>query len=403
MMRFAGIWFFRFDYGTPGDAGAGNERAALARRYARLRRAYAVADIALAGLFVILMTAWGTGDLYSVAGAIFAGQWGRSAAYIFLFFLVYRVVMFPFHYQARFRLEHRFGLSNQTFRAFLMREAKTFLVAQVIVVPSVVLIYALLRVAGQMWWLYAAAFYIALAVVMGRLFPVLVFPLFYRKKRIRRSGLIERLSALAEKADFSVANVYSFDLSRESRKLTAALIGLGRSRQVLISDTLMKNFDDEEIAVVFAHELGHHVMGHYFQMFIFASVASLVGFYFAAEVTTGLIRVFDIETAPGIPPMADVRTLPLLCMALAGFAFLVRPLQNFFSRKLELDSDRYALASTGDNDAYIRMFETLARQNLAETRPGGLATFLFYDHPPIEKRLALAREPDGSEGPRDDA
>ena len=179
------------------------------------------------------------------------------------------------------------------------------------------------------------------------------------------------------------------DLSDETVKANAMLAGLGRTRRVLLGDTLLSGFLPEEIEVIFAHEIGHHVFHHIRSMILAGLFYSAAGFWvcdrlLAAWVARGGAPV-DYARFP-------VHTLPLLLLILTVLAMLLQPLQNAVSRRFERQCDRYALERTGLKDAYLSAFRKLAKLNKDDPHPHWLDVLLFHSHPSVAQRLAMAEE-----------
>jgi STE24 endopeptidase len=247
-------------------------------------------------------------------------------------------------------------------------------------------LYALLWWAGAWWWLWATAGWLAVTLLLGRLLPVVILPLFYRVTRLEDGGLLERLRGIAAGTGLGVEGVYSLKLSDETRKANAALAGLGKTRRVLLGDTLLDQFTPEEIEVVFAHEVGHHVHRHLPKLIAFGVVLALAGFALVDAVLTAA------APALGYTGLADPAALPLLVLVLGLFGLALSPVQNALSRHFETQCDSYALQRTGNPSVYRSAFIKLARINKADPDPHPLVAWLFYDHPPIRERLALAEK-----------
>jgi STE24 endopeptidase len=161
------------------------------------------------------------------------------------------------------------------------------------------------------------------------------------------------------------------------------LAGLGRTRRVLMGDTLLEKFTPDEIDVIFAHELGHHVHRHIPKMIAAGVVVSLAGFYLIDRAITWWA---------GIPNAADAPTsaLPLVMFTLTAFSLIISPIQNAISRYYERQCDRYALFRTKNTASYRSAFLKLARLNKADTEPNPIEVFLLHSHPPIAERLAIS-------------
>jgi len=225
---------------------------------------------------------------------------------------------------------------------------------------------------------------------------VLILPLFYKIEKLDAPELAQRIGRLAGEAGLSIEGVYRMELSAETVKANAMLAGLGRTRRVLLGDTLLDGFTPEEIEVVFAHEIGHHAHGHMPKLIAAGLLYSVAGFWLCDRLLTGWALPAG-EAAPYA--QMPVHTLPLLMLILTVFAMLLEPLQNSVSRRFERQSDRYALKHTGLAGAFLSAFRKLARLNKEDPNPHWLEVLLFHSHPPIAQRLAIAQETAGGQDP----
>jgi STE24 endopeptidase len=298
------------------------------------------------------------------------------------------VVSFPLSLFAGHTLEHRYRLSHQTLSRWLARYAKRNLLALGFGLVMTPLLYWVIWLAGPWWWLAAAAVFFVVTVIMGQLLPVVVLPLFYKIERLENAELTERMAKLAAGTGLSIQGVYRMGLSEETAKANAMLTGLGRTRRVLMGDTLLDQFSSDEIEVIFAHEIGHHVFRHIRKMIVAGVLYSLLGFWICDRVLA-----WWVQMQYGTPVDAHhmpASTLPLLMLVLTVFALVLEPLQNIISRRYERQCDRYALTRTGLPRAYVSAFRKLARLNKDDPDPHPLEVFLFHSHPPISERLKMA-------------
>jgi STE24 endopeptidase len=296
------------------------------------------------------------------------------------------VLTLPVSFWSGFILEHRYQLSNQTLGGWLTATFKGYVVGAVLGLIFVYGLYAILWLTGDWWWLWATAGWLLLTLVLVRLMPLVILPIFYKVTPLDDGDLASRLRRLADGTGLSIQGVYQLHLSEETRKANAALAGLGRSRRVLLGDTLLQQFTPEEIEVVFAHEVGHHVHRHLPKMIVVSVVLALAGL--------GLVDLILRQLAPalGYESLRDPAALPLLLLVLGLFGLTLSPVQNALSRFFETQCDRYALQRTGNVAAYRSAFEKLARLNKSDPDPHPVIAWLFYDHPPIRERLALAEK-----------
>jgi STE24 endopeptidase len=317
--------------------------------------------------------------------------WLRLAALGFFYAAGLQLLTLPLEFWSGFVLEHRYELSNQTLLQWIWRQSKGYLVAGPLGLALLCGLYALLWYGGRWWWLWATAGWLAVTLVLGRVVPVLILPLFYKVTRLDDTSLQERLQRLASNTGLNVEGVYRLELSAETRKANAALAGMGRSRRVLLGDTLLANFTPEEIEVVFAHELGHHVHRHLAKMVTVNVILAGAGFWLVDAILRQTAEFLGYPAfGAGGPAFKNPAALPLLMLVLMLFGFLLSPALNALSRFFERQCDRYALQRTGRPDAYRSAFVKLARMNKADADPHPLVVWLFDDHPPIRQRLALA-------------
>jgi STE24 endopeptidase len=298
-------------------------------------------------------------------------------------------VSFPLSFYSGFLLEHQFQLSNLTFWGWLWRYAKLHAVGLALGMALFAGFFWLIWLTGPWWWLAAAGAFFLVSVILGQLAPVLFLPLFYKIKRLDAPELAERIAQLAEGTGLAIEGVYRIELSAETKKANAMLAGLGRTRRVLLGDTLLDGFTPDEIAVVFAHEIGHHVYRHVRKMILWGILYSVAGFWICDRLVHWFVNG---GTVPLDYAHLPVWTLPFFTFVLTVFFLLLGPLQNLVSRRYERQSDRYALDRSGNPAAFRTAFQKLARLNKDDPDPPRLEVILFHGHPPIGERLAMAEE-----------
>jgi STE24 endopeptidase len=359
------------------------------RRYNRIQRWLSMADavIGFVLLVALLVTGW-TGKLrdWSYQGA---GQHYFFAVflYVLMFSVIAKVLSVPFDYTG-FRLEHQYHLSTQKFRAWLWDECKGWLLSLVMGTIMVELVYAIIRVAPQRWWIIAWAVFVGLFLLMAQLAPVVLMPIFYKFEPLANDNLRDRLTKLGERAGTRVRGVYEWKLSEKTTKANAALTGMGATRRIILSDTLLQSYSDDEIEAILAHELGHHVHRHILKG-IFTQVGiTFFGFWLINIV---LRLVIAKEWFPVLDPrLYDFANLPLIVLVATILGFVLMPALNAISRHHEREADQYAWENTPAIAPFISAMQRLADQNLAEREPSKFIELLFHSHPSIGKRIAAA-------------
>ena len=215
--------------------------------------------------------------------------------------------------------------------------------------------------------------------------PIWLVPLFYRLTPLPDGPLRTRLLALAGRVGVPVTGVFVVDQSRKSRTANAALVGLGRTRRIILFDTLIATFTPREIEAVLAHELGHHVHGDVRRGLLVQAALTALTFWIAAHAMTWGVTLWSLR---GVD---DPAGLPWLALVTAGVGAITLPLGNTFSRFVEREADAWALATTRDPEAFVGAMERLATLNLAERRPSRFKEIVLYSHPALDRRIARAR------------
>ena len=359
------------------------------RRYNRIRRWLGMAD-ALIGfllLVVLLVTGW-TGKLRDLA-YLGAGQHYFLAVflYVLMFSVIIKALSAPLDYLG-FRLEHKYNLSNQKMRSWLWDELKGWLVGLIFGTVFVEIIYAIIRIAPQRWWMIAWAVFVGLFLLMAQLAPVVLFPLFYKFEPLNNDSLRERLTRLGERAGTRVRGVYEWKLSEKSKKANAALMGMGSTRRIILADTLLENYSEDEIEAVLAHELGHHVRRHIVKGILTQVVVTFFGFWLTNEV---LRYAIANDWFPVLDPrLYDFANLPLIILVATVLGFLLMPALNAISRQHEREADRYAWENIAAVGPFVTAMQKLADQNLSERTPSRFVEWFFESHPSIQKRITAA-------------
>ena len=358
-----------------------------AQRYNRIRRWLGIADFAVGFVFliVLLVTGW-SGWLRDLAFRIgFQGYSLSLFVYLLLLLGISKVLGVGMDYYG-FRLERGFKLSNQKFRSWAWDEIKGFLVGLVIGSVVVELLYFTIRQWPQHWWMLAWALFMGLFILLAQLAPVVLFPIFYKFEPLENEELRRRLVILSEHAGTRVRGVYRWKLSEKSKKANAALTGLGNTRRIILADTLLDNYTEDEIEAVLAHELGHHVHRHILKSIFVQAAITLFGFWAANWTLHYAVDQHWFEE------LSDFANLPLLALVSVALSFLLMPALNAYSRFNERQADRYAFETTASVEPFISSMNKLAEQNLAERTPSRWVEWFFHSHPSISRRLAAAEE-----------
>ncbi|OHD69541.1 MAG: hypothetical protein A2W19_00595 [Spirochaetes bacterium RBG_16_49_21] len=357
------------------------------KAYNRIKLRLSMADIAI-NLILLLLWAF---SCISAAAVDRIGRYITNDYIAFLAFvtsagIIYSVISFPLDFYGGYVLEHRFNLSNQTFRAWIADKAKSAGVGACIGVPVMLAFYFFLKTTGALWWVYFSVFAFFISVFLARIAPVVIYPIFYKFKEIESDEVRKAIMGLLEKQGIAIKGIYSFNMSKDTKKANAGFTGLGKSKRIILSDTLIEKFTPAEIGAVFAHEMGHYRRRHILKGIVMSTVIIFISFFLCGESYRLTLALY------GYTQVYDIAALPILFFYLALFGLLITPLSNAVSRRYERAADRYALEVTGDSGAFISAMNKLADLNLADREPNPVTEFLFYSHPSIKKRIAFARD-----------
>lgn len=358
-----------------------------ARSYHRAHRLLSVTGYLVDGalLIALLFTGWSVA-LRNVAESVRQEPALALLIYALLLGAIMKALSLPFDYAGGFWLEHRYGLSNLTFAGWLKDEIKGVLVGGLLGILALEFLYWALRMWPHDWWLVTGAVFAAFFVVMANLAPVLILPIFFKLVPLANPSLEARLRRLAESAGTRVRGVYEWKLGEKTKKANAALIGLGNTRRILLADTLLEGFSEDEIEAVLAHELGHHVHADIWRGLAVQTSATFLGLYL---VSLALARW---SGALGFRGPSDFANLPLVILVTLVVSLLLLPAVNGFSRRMERAADAYAVRSIAQPAVFVTGLERLASLNLAERRPHPLIEFVFHSHPSIDSRIEYVRK-----------
>ena len=357
-----------------------DDRATQATIYARRKRQLWLIELlwTLAWCWWIQRSGWSM-HWAGWAETLSAHRWGSIALYGAIIGTVLSLAGWPLHYYGSFVLEHRYRLSNQTFLQWLWRDVKQALLAAPLGLLFIEGLYLFIDRTPQTWWLWLALTWWVISVLLARILPTVIVPLFYKCVPLEDAVLRQTLVELSQRVRVPVMNAFRIDLSRDTKKANAAVVGWGATRRVLMADTLLNTFSSEEITSVVAHELGHHRL-HHIPLHLVVSLFS-TGFGFWA-----LDRMANAWLPGGLGDLANFPTLTILLTILST---LLMPAHNGFSRWMERHADRFALDVTQAPQPFIAAMRKLADQNLAELQPARWVEWCFYSHPAIARRVRM--------------
>lgn len=355
------------------------------KAYNRIKVRLSVADLVIDILLITILAFSGLSVVIAGYSTITGNAYLNFLVFMFITGLIFSITGLPLEFYGSYIIEHRFGLSNQTILKWVWERIKSLALSLVIGIPVSLVFYYLIRQAGQNWWLYFSIFIFIVSVFLARIAPVVIFPLFYKFTELENGEIRQRVEKILSDVKINIKGIFSFNMSKDTKKANAGFTGLGRSKRIILSDTLLERFTPDEIAVVFAHEAGHYRHRHIMKNILSGTVIIFTTFYVSS--------IFYSVTAKfmGYENVYELAALPLLVFYLMLAGLIMMPVNNFISRKYEFQADEYALSVTSDLDAFISTMEKLAEINLADKEPHPVVEFFLYSHPSIKKRIEAAR------------
>lgn len=317
--------------------------------------------------------------------------------FIPLFLVVVSLAEFPLDYYSGFRLEHRFGLSTQTFPSWLADWGKSFAITAIFMVFLLWILYLIIRHSPRRWWFYF--WLVTIPVSLGVIFlqPLVIDPLFFKFTPLEKSRplLTTRIEQMLDNAGLRVrrSHIYEMDASSKTKTVNAYVTGIGPSKRLVVWDNTLTKLTPDETLLVVGHETGHYALEHIPKMFGLIELVAL-GFIFAGFLTVRwLVGKYGALTK--LEGEGDLASLPLLFGVLTVVMFLASPVVCAISRHYEHQADQYALEVAhgivpDPNAVEARSFQILGEEDLADPDPSAFIKFWLYTHPPLDERIRFA-------------
>jgi STE24 endopeptidase len=305
--------------------------------------------------------------------------------YLALLSLLLFAVELPLSYYVGFVREHAYGLSAQRFGKWAADELKGLAIGFAVGALTLWVPYLLLARSPRRWWLWTGALSLPFFALTLLVAPIWIAPLFNKFGPMQDKQLEAAVLAEAERAGVEGARVFEVQKSVDTEKVNAYVTGLGRTKRIVLWDTLLRKLTPRQTLFVVGHEIGHYVLGHVRSSILFSSALVMAGLFGAHRASDSLLRRYRARF--GFDRLADVASMPLLMLLLSLFSFALTPAALAFSRHHERQADRFGLDLTCDKQAAATAFIALQQQNLAVPRPGRLYKIFRASHPPIGERV----------------
>lgn len=308
----------------------------------------------------------------------------QIVSFVGIILLVFWILRTFFEYFTTYRMRRIFGLSTQTPGGWLSDQLKGLILG---ILFGSLLSWGLLSLIEDhpgFWWAYAAFYASILHVLTVFLMPVVLLPLYYKLKSYPATSLRSRLERLFIRANVKVADIYEINYSSKTTSVNAAVMGLGKTRKIVLGDTMGNRYTDAEIEAVLAHEIGHYVHKDMVKKILLEMIGFLVTFFLTAQVWPGLV------SWRGYTEPFSIAGLPLLFLIIGILRWAISPLEMWHSRHLERKADIYALNLIDQPRELAMAFVKLADDNLSQIRLDWYTLLFRASHPSIGERINRA-------------
>jgi STE24 endopeptidase len=312
----------------------------------------------------------------------------QAAAYWTMFFTVTTVLAFPLTVYAGFIRERQYGLSTQTFSAWMSDQGKGFALGVFLGALALMGLYRVLHAAGRTWWIWGALFVIVIQAIGATIFPVFIAPIFNTYTRLEDPAIREPILRLAHANGIDANEVWQVDASRQTTRISANVSGMLGTERITLNDNLLERCSKACVEAVMGHEMGHYVLNHVYELLLQLGVVIAMGFAVAQWGFERLRRPFELRW--GVASVADPAGFPLLMVILTSFIFVMTPVVNTIIRTNEYEADVFGLNAAGQPDGFAEAALLLSAYRKLDPSPW--EERIFYDHPSGRTRIVTAMQ-----------
>lgn len=310
----------------------------------------------------------------------------QNLIYILLYLLFAYLISFPLNVYTGFIREHQYNLSNLTFSKWLSEEMLQLALTTIFGGLLIMLLYKVIKKVTNNWWIWGSGVVIVFLTFSLFVSPVFISPLFNKFKPLEDGKMKEGILSLARANGVPVKNVYQFDASKQTSRISANVSGIGSTIRVSLNDNLLSKCTPSEIKSVMAHELGHYVLNHTLKLLIYFSLVLIIGFAFVNYLMLKTIKRFGHRS--NISSLSEITTLPLFVLFFSLYMFIATPLTNSIIRTTESEADIFGLNAAGEPDGFASVSMKLSEYR--KINPGPLEEMIFFDHPSGKHRVLMS-------------
>ncbi|WP_425801928.1 M48 family metallopeptidase [Desulfitobacterium sp. Sab5] len=327
-----------------------------------------------------------SGQIHNIANAAMRISRGKESMSILIVFitiwLILKLLSFPFNFLSDYYWQHLWGLTNQSFGAWWIDDLKNSILDLGLSFLGVILLFGMFKQWPKTWWMVGAAVFSGWLVIQTLLWPVVISPLFNHFTEVRDPQIISMVNDLAQNAGLRIDKILVMDASRRTNKANAYFTGVGTTQRIVLYDTLFKDYDQNEIQAVIAHEMAHWKYHHILKGLLLGVIGSILFWKISFLVLNSFFP--SGKYSP--------EAWPLFLFLIFIVSFLSNPLQNYVSRQMETQADIEAVQLTKDVQSTIRLQIDLATRNLSDVSPPSFIEWFGYTHPQVLTRVKTVEE-----------
>lgn len=314
------------------------------------------------------------------------GAFLRSVIYAAQYVVLLTLFTFPMSYYMGFHREHAYGMANNSFGSWLGDEGKSLGISLVLGSLFVGILYLIFRKAPRTWWVWGTVATVAFSAFGAMIGPVYLAPMFNTYKSVPEGPMREQILSLARGNGIPADDVYWFDASRQTKRISANVSGLLGTTRISLNDNLMNRSPNESIQAVLGHEMGHYVLNHVYKSLLASGVLALCAFAFTALVFDRFVLRWG--SGLGISGISDPGGLPLLAAIVSVWFFAMTPVTNSLTRTAEAEADIFGLNASRQPDGFANVAMQLSEYR--KIHPGKWEEIVFFDHPSGWNRVHMA-------------
>lgn len=354
--------------------------------YTRAKTKFGLVQLSFHALIMVALIVFGVFETVDTAlfNALPNSPFVASVIFPFAIGAIFYILSLPFGYWRQFVLEESFGFNKANKRTFVIDQVKSTILILVLGIPLISALFWMVESLGSLWWIGGWILIMGTQLFIAAIAPTILFPLFNKFQPLEDGELKESVTALAQKVKFQMSGIFTMDGSKRSSHSNAFFAGLGKTRRIVLFDTLLPSLSNNQIIAVIAHEIGHYKKKHIQKNLALTSIVSLVGMFILALCLKWplFFNAFGISA-----PSVHVGFV-LFSVYFSVFSFPLNPLTKLMSRKFEYQADEYAVKLVKNKNHLVDALKNLSKENYANLTPHPWYSFFHYSHPTVLERAS---------------